>query len=582
MLVANYQTKKMDVFLKDGQFVPDISDLIIPKKVIRFLDETGDPTIELEVHTKKKVRLIKVPLLSLSTHESASNAFLSQMYFINYKYVNHLREYIANYLRDSNQDDLIAYKHSSLGFFDYNNQTHFLLAYNKIDSFESNYYESSFQFVKGDAKVYTDFINNYVLTSPSMSLALTLGLSSVVASYLKNYADIQNLIVNISGASSTGKTTAAMFIASLWGSPNISNKGIVRTFNATATSMFTSIEGVNGVPIIFDDITTSGSNINKTSFLYTLAQGESKARSNTSGRLQYQGPQWSGTIIITSETSILNDAETRQGLLARVIDTSEIIWTKSSAHAETIKKVILDNYGFYGPLFANSFLKIDDNLIRELYEQAKQVIGKRMKIKDNLSNRILNKLAILYLTAMLIKSLLGFSDFNLDIMAELIANLDQATVEGRHPAEKALSAIILYVIENHLRFNKSNAMKGTQILAKGKTIGDMKFKGSKLFLTIPTDKVKEILEDNRIFEHKPVFKYWRENGLVIKEEGNRTSVKDARFQTRVIKFVFKKGEELFFPWEALPEPSGEPPTSNINFEDQAQIDAIFRDDDNED
>jgi hypothetical protein len=183
---------------------------------------------------------------------------------------------------------------------------------------------------------------------------------------------------------------------------------------------------------------------------------------------------------------------------------------------------------------------------------------------------------------MLIKSLLGFSDFNLDIMAELIANLDQATVEGRHPAEKALSAIILYVIENHIRFNKSNAMKGTQILAKGKTIGDMKFKGSKLFLTIPTDKVKEILEDNKIFEHKPVFKYWRENGLVIKEEGNRTSVKDARFQTRVIKFVFKKGEELFFPWEALPEPSGEPPTSNINFEDQAQIDAIFRDDDNED
>jgi uncharacterized protein (DUF927 family) len=547
--------------------------------VIKYLDGTGEPTIELEVHTINKVKIITVPLLSLSTQESASNAFLSQLFFISYKYINHLREYITNYLREANQDRLISYKHSSLGFFEFNNKTHFLLARNKIDELETFYYEPKFQFEKGELKRYQDFLHNEILTSPSMSLAFTIGLSSVIASYLKDYADIQNLIVNLSGPSSTGKTTAAMFIASLWGGPGISNKGIVRTFNATATSMFTSIEGVNGVPIIFDDITTSGSNINKTSFLYTLAQGESKARATTGGRLQYQGPQWSGTIIITSETSILNDAETRQGLLARVIDTGEIIWTKSSEHSERIKKLITDNHGFYGPIFAKRLIEKNDAEIKKLFEEAKEIIGKKMKVKDNLSNRILNKLAILYLTAMLIKSLFDLPDFKLELMAEMITNLDQLNIEGRHPAEKALSAIVLYVIENHQHFNKSNKFKGSQILAKGKTIGDMKFKGSRLFLTIPTDKIKEILEDNKIYEHKPVFKYWRENGLVMVEDNNRTSVKDARFQTRVIKFVFKKGEDLFFPWDALPEPNGEPPTSNINFDDQEQIDAIFRGDD---
>jgi len=577
MLVPNYKTRKMDAHLKSGHLVADVSDLIIPKKVIKYLDETGEPIIDFEVHTAGKVRYIKVSLLALSTQETASEAFLSQLYFISFKYVNHLRDYVIDAIQQANPSNLIAYKHSSLGFFEYNSNLYFLLDRNKIENIESVYFNPSLVFKSGKSSDFDKLIQQHILTSPSMSLALTLGLSSVVASYLKDYADVQNLIVNISGPSSTGKTTAVMFIASLWGSPNISNKGIVRTFNATVTSMFTSIEGVNGVPIIFDDITTSGSAINKTSFLYTLAQGESKARATTSGRLQFQGPQWSGTIIITSETSILNDSETRQGLLARVIDTSDITWTKSAEHSESIKKIILANHGFVGAAFTSAFLKKEDSQIREMFEKSKSIIEKRMKLKDNLSNRILNKLAILYLTAMLIKDILGYTDFNLDLMADMIVNLDQSTVEGRHPAEKALTAIVLYVIEHHQHFNKSNSMKGSQTLAKGKTIGDMKFKGSKLFLTIPTEKVKEILEDNRIYEHKPIFKYWREHGLVITEEENRTSVKDARFQTRVIKFVFKKGVDLFFPWEALPEPSGEPPTSNINFDDQAAIDAIFED-----
>jgi hypothetical protein len=581
MLVPNYMSKKMDAYLVSGHVVESVSDLILLKRVIKFLDETGEPMLELEIHSRSSARLIKIPLLALSSQETASDAFLGQLYFISFKYVNHLRDYIIDAIQQANQESLIEYRHSSLGFFEYNNKLYFLLDRVKLENIESVYFNPSFTFRSGEARVFDSLIEDHIVKSPSMSLALTLGLSSVVASYLKDYADVQNLIVNISGPSSTGKTTAAMFIASLWGSPSISNKGIVRTFNATVTSMFTSIEGVNGVPIIFDDITTSGSVINKTSFLYTLAQGESKARATTSGRLQYQGPQWSGTIIITSETSILNDSETRQGLLARVIDTSDITWTKSAAHSEAIKKVILGNHGFIGAAFTSAFLKKEDSQIRQMFEDSKRILEKRMKLKDNLSNRILNKLAILYLTAMLIKDILGYGDFNLDVMADMIVNLDQSTVEGRHPAEKALTAIVLYVIENHQHFNKSNSMKGSQTLAKGKTIGDMKFKGSKLFLTIPTEKIKEILEDNRIYEHKPIFKYWREHGLVITQEENRTSVKDARFQTRVIKFVFKKGDDLFFPWEALPEPSGEPPTSNINFDDQAAIDAIFEDETDE-
>ena len=47
-------------------------------------------------------------------------------------------------------------------------------------------------------------------------------------------------------------------MASLWGSPKISNYGIVRTFNATANSLVQTFTGTNGVPIVIDDATSLG------------------------------------------------------------------------------------------------------------------------------------------------------------------------------------------------------------------------------------------------------------------------------------------------------------------------------------
>ena len=570
ILVANEMTKKMDAYLSNGAFVPGVCDLIKPHKIIRFIDDSREHVLILKVSNHLSNRYLELPLRVLATQEATNEALLSKLFFVNFKFINFIREYLGIELQSADIDQITEFKHSNLGFFTYKGERVFLLDLNQLGTQKSEFYDPDFSFSSGESMAYMKMLKSQILTSDEMSFALTVGLSSVVASYLKDYGDIQNLIINLCGPSSTGKTTAAMFMASLWGSPVISNKGLVRTFNATPTSIITSIEGLNGVPIILDDITTSGNSINKTSFLYTLAQGESKARANTNGRLQYQGPKWSGTIIITSETPVIYESETRQGLLARVIDTNDIVWTKSSKHSEDIKNTIINHYGFVGKRFVSEFMRLDDKFIKAKFDAVREELSTLMTIKDNLSNRIINKLAVLYLTAILIKELLRLDEFKVIVQRDLIIKLDQSKVAERHPAEVAIQHIVEFVTEHYHSFNVSVADRELRALAKSKIFGEIRFKGKQMTLIMPTSKVKSILESNKIFEIKPIFTYWRDHGLVKPEETTRTSVKDARFKVRVIKFVFKLDNTALAPFDGDFEHSKETPHYKPSFEEMTE------------
>ena len=87
----------------------------------------------------------------------------------------------------------------------------------------SLYADRNFKFISGSKEDYDSFLRSHILPYESMRFALVLGLSSIAASYLKDFADVGTILINLSGASSTGKTTTAQFIASLWGEPKISN-----------------------------------------------------------------------------------------------------------------------------------------------------------------------------------------------------------------------------------------------------------------------------------------------------------------------------------------------------------------------
>ena len=578
-LIENHKTKKFDFVDKNGNVIPSVSNLIYPTKMKRMLDVASDSFIELETVENGLTRQFDVLIGNLSSMEGLHKVLLENQYFINYKLVNPLREYLSLKLQAIQTNQLIEYTHKSLGFFkDLDKQWVFLLDKTVTFNGLSEYYDPSFEFKAGSITNYEQFVKDDVLPHKTMQLALVLGLASVPASYLKDYADTQTIVVNMCGPSSTGKSTTAQFIASLWGNPKISNKGMVKTFNMTANALFTEIEGFNGVAIVLDDITTAGG-FNKSQLIYQLAQGESRARLHNYGKEVKQGLPFSGLAVITSETPVLSEAETRQGLIARVLDIDDFNWTVDADHSTRIKNHIGVNFGHLGEKFAQAFLKVDDTVIKQQFEEAKASIHEALTNKDNLSYRILNKLAVIYLAANQVKDFLGF-DIDLEAIKEMLVSIDQNNVEERHIAVKGFEVVKLFITRHHHQFDKYDEDRVLIHSSKGQLMGIMEYHENTVRVAIPSEHVKEILAGHRIYEYKPVLKFWSEKKLITTQSG-RSTINLNRLDSRAVQFVFERTDETILPWYHISTNVQMalgtllPPTKEVIIDDSQEIDEIF-------
>jgi hypothetical protein len=584
MIRINSKLSKLEyVDIKDGSSTV-IGDLIQPIAMLLPLDFADSPVVTFRVFKPTSTVDFKLNLTDLSSVPDMTKSLLRNSYLYNSVYGYQLIDYLIREIQTlSNDISKLNYAHRSLGFFKWNDEKLFLLASNSLANGATTHYSNPrFQFTKGSEEAYQLFLKEQILPHTTTQLALVLGLSSVVGSYLKDYADVPTIVLNLNGASSTGKTTMAQFIASLWASPAVNNHSIVKTFNGTFNSIMASIEGINGVPIILDDA-TAGGNSNKTSLLYTLAQGEAKGRANSEGRLIDGGRSWSGLIIITSETPILSEAETRQGLMARVIETKDTIWTNTAEHAESIKQFISNHYGLIGQKFVQAFLNLSETKIQSMYESSKKVILSKMKTKDGLSARIANKLAIILTTAILTKNLLKYDEINLPLLTDMLIGFDQTDVEQRHVGEKAHKVIKLYITNNFGKFTILNSDGRTVDTSIKSSMGHIKYVNKDTMIaTIASENVKKILQDNLIFEYKPVLDYWAKHKLITQGESSRNTVKDHRLSVRSVKFIFQRTHDMMIPWLAKAmssQQSVEPLlVHEQSYDDDALIEAIFAED----
>lgn len=576
-LLANYKTKKFDLMNKNGDVVPGVANLLIPIEIIGALEQGSNSYMKLKTFEGNQTRTFEVRMGDISSMTDFNRVLVDNLYIINYKLVNHLREFINYRLQDLQTNGAIRFNHKSLGFWeDTDGSTIFLLEQNRTNRGFSKYFNDSLAFKMGTKEDYLKFIDSEILPYIPMQLAFAMGLSSVTASYLKDYADVGTIVINFCGASSTGKSTTAQFIASLWADPRIGNDSLVRTFNSTQGAMMQSIEGFNGVPIILDDATTAAY-MNKTNLVYQLAQGEARARLIDYGRSIRQGQEWSGCAIITSELPILSESETRQGLIARVIDTNDIVWTNSGEHAVRVKNFIKSNYGHLGQEFANYFLTLTDAEIKERFVKAREEMLRIVKKKDNLPERIVNKLAILYSTAKIANECFMF-ELDLAKILDILVAFDQVDVENRHIAVRGYFAIKDYIEKHHHKFDKYDSKNTKLESSKGVLMGVIIYHKETMDVSIPAENVKEILRSNRIYEYKPVLKYWAEHQLII-QQSNRNTINISKLEGRVVKFVLERHEDTIMPWlyEAPPYHKSEqrPPVYKADYNDEDAIASMF-------
>ena len=267
--------------------------------------------------------------------------------------------------------------------------------------------------------------------------------------------------------------------------------------------------------------------------------------------LQDQGLRWSGAIFITSETPVIHDSETRMGIVSRVIDTDGLVFTQSAEHAEDIKRFISNNYGHIGREYVKVFNKLTEEDIKKLYIMSKDEVLTKLVKKDSLTSRLASKITIVYMTAKLVWSLLGFNEVNPDEVLKYFVDKDQVEIDQRHIGEKAIEVIKNFLVENHRHFDKFDHHSVVMIPSQGAQYGHVRYTSDRIMITIPTAKVEEVLRKSYIYDTRVIYTYWYDRGLIHKQ-GDRYSISDSRLKVRTIKFIFSFDDESLFPIHASP------------------------------
>lgn len=238
-----------------------------------------------------------------------------------------------------------------------------------------------------------------IADSLPMQLALVLGLSGSLLGILgEDYPDLQNLVVSLIGNSSSGKTTASTLAVSVAGQSRPSRQGtLLRSLSATANALILMMSDNHGVPVVWDELNRyKGHDL--TSIVYDLSEGTSKMRVSKDIQLR-KVSAWQTTILITGEFGLLDGSVTaaNDGLRTRLIELSNVPFTRSSEEAEMVKNTAMLNYGWLLPEFVRMIMP-QQEAIREQF-QAYIAVAKKIMPKSRYRDRLSVRFGVLGLTA---------------------------------------------------------------------------------------------------------------------------------------------------------------------------------------
>ena len=305
----------------------------------------------------------------------------------------------------------------------------------------------------GNDEVYIDMLKREV-QRPETQLGLVIGFTGPIASRLKDHIDLGTLICSFTGLSTTGKSTMAMLATSPFACPVASNDGIIRRANGTDLSLIESLGNNHGITMVLDDLTAFKSMKDTENLIYALESGESKTHMNKDYSFGVTS-SWRGTIIITGEGKLSNSFG-KAGALVRILEFDSIKWTADANNSETIKKVVSENFGLIGPKFMRYYMRnYDMDLTLSAFKRACNRISQRITKKDKFSDRVINKCAVIYLTAEILNDYLsnayGFS-LNLEGILQLIIDAEHRNYEERNAYGSLYDDIKAFITSNMGKF----------------------------------------------------------------------------------------------------------------------------------
>lgn len=371
---------------------------------------------------------------------------------------------LTQYFNEKEREAQIKNIHTKLGFSIYEGKTIYKLS--ECIGIDSKY-EGIYDIKPiGDKREYIDMLNQDVIGNPALEFILAVSLSSVLLGYIGEDLGLDSIILHLVGNSTTGKSTALKLAISIFGYPDVKRNGLFSTYNGTNNALMKKLTGLKGVPYALDEISMSYTQ-NFTNFIYGLANGTDKDRLNKDSELK-ERETWLTTILSNGEKSLIGSSNKNSGVQIRVIEISNVTWTKDAENAERINRTILQNYGHIGIDFAEKVMNVKkDNLIKEfksVRDEVYKTIDDRLVV-DNMTIRRCNKFAIILQTAYLFQDMMKIR-LDIDGMLDIMVNIEKESLGNRNFRESAIDYIKQYVskYKNKFECGMNNSIESIGII----------------------------------------------------------------------------------------------------------------------
>ncbi len=496
---------------KDGEET-EIGNAIIPIESRTNLD-TKSIKVALEfVPDGKKKKIIK----EVKRNEITKAGIGKLSEFGAYTWEENVEAYVKNIrslLRKAKQ----TYEHSTVGLGTHNGKR--IIKLDKGIGIDSMYDEGKYNLrPKGYYDEWLKVIKDEVLGRRYLEFALVAGFASLVINLISEEENMDTMMVNFSGTSSTGKTLATRLALSVWGLPDTMNKGLLRNWFGTDQGVISNLVNNFGVPIGIDDTSLSEADKDFTQTIYIIINGHTKVALNIDGTNRSTG-QWKTFVISSSEESIIkNTDQNKKGINVRIFELKVDKITESAENAETIERVIMKNYGHAGVKFAEALIDVDSkDLVKRLHELRDELSDSIDG--DSLSKRIALKLAVIQLTGELVREALHI-DIDLATLKGTLIQMEQESMEDRNIEEKAYASMIEYFQTNLSKFFKDKDKPKNS----GETLGKYYTNTNEEVteIAIPENSFEKIMKRLGYSSSEAIIKSWKEKELLKCNKGKNT------------------------------------------------------------
>ncbi|MEK4244463.1 DUF927 domain-containing protein [Psychrobacillus sp. FSL K6-2684] len=506
MTYGNYYILNNDLFLKEINKKTEEVEVKRIGKMIRIKAihqdiETHNVEWELEFYNYEKLQTAMI------LRENLQKNKLTQLVNIGCDIIESNVVAIQNFLRY--QEDFADYKntHKQLGWAVFEDKEVFKHHSLIGTDIESTYNGPFVVESKGTFEGWEETIIDQVLPSVPLTLALIAGFASPVVAWIAKDFDLEVILFHIYGDSTMGKTTAARVFVSPFGAPTTKTGGTLVKWNGTANGVIGQLVNNLGVPIAIDE-----ASMNKmkdfTEMIYTLAEGVEKARM-TKTLDNRERRRWAGVLFSTAEHPLIEKTNFNSGLQVRLMEIGNVQWTNSSEHANKLKDNLLANYGHAGSRFIEYILNIGKGKVIDCWRKWQVKCMGSMTEKDNLSNRIADKFALIMMAGEMVQDCFSW-DMQLDEVLGMLIEHDQKNVGQRSVGEEAYNQFIGLVKQHRSKFiTQFRDEKGTECWGRINTKNN-----AKVEVEILTNVFRQKMGELGFENYGVILDSWREKGFL--------------------------------------------------------------------